>query len=814
MKYIAGLLAIVAIMSSVAMAAGPIGENPIPSAPMGPGNSGPSVYLLERAVNIGIDVDGSGSSINPTDIRGGFYAFTGEKIMYYVLVRDQNGAQDINLVKWVKDGGNEMGPCEEIPVEECYGTPAQGTCSNYGYQQCGTVDGCSLACDRYVDNVGNCDGNLPCDTTIKAAVDAASDNEVICVFDGTYSGAELNKPVKLVSINVHGAKIDCKTSGNGILIKSSDITVDGFEITNCIVGVRSYGGPSTFSNVHIMNNYIHYNSVNGILVVYDTVNNLVIENNIIDDTYSGGGNGIGFGNGATVNGLTIRGNTISNSKGHGIYISGSTVNGLVIEQSSIKANKFEGIMITNSAIVNDLTVSCSDIKGNSGNGLVLRDSASLNNAIVKDTDIQNNLQSGLSFGAGTLNGLTVERCTFSGNGWEDIDIGVHWMGVLTASDININHNSFSGPAWAGVYIADNAVFGANDIVINENNILNGVSNSNTISANAENNWWGCAAGPGNSGCSGATNVDYDPWATSPFTIKKNCPGYTPDQLPICEGTPTSCGIITEEYKCEVETEGCNWLASGDIPALTNLKYDEQTDKVFYCQLTVESQWSGSGEIQVSAEDTAGASGATLAENWDFNPPLIVDVDTNDGNEVTFGEVIKDQEVPGITAPNCERDMKGTLDPDPGRKCQKYILEDMPRGEKLCDVSFSTNKIVVENIGTTTLWTFIAATNFYDSTGMAKCPWTNSLSANQFEYRAIQGSWDSGWRVMPAYAPNMECSGPTLYDTCRGACRIATGCPFDVLAPMNHIEVALKVVWPTPCIGTFDTGDIVVIVRAI
>lgn len=252
-----------------------------------------------------------------------------------------------------------------------------------------------------------------------------------------------------------------------------------------------------------------------------------------------------------------------------------------------------------------------------------------------------------------------------------------------------------------------------------------------------------------------------------------------------------------------------------IEEATNLLYDSQTDKVYVCILTVESEWEGS-EIQVVAEDTYGDSGATVAENWDFNPPLMVDVDTSDGCDVTFGDPVLDQSVPGITEPNCVRDMMEDLDPNGvDRICANYDLAGMKPGAKLCDVSFSENKVVIENIGPpVTLWTFIAATNFYDSTGMAKCPFTNELAANQFEYRAMTGSWDSGWRVMPQYAPSMDCSGPTLMDSCRGGCRISTGCPLDVLPPGNHIEVALKIVWPTPCIGTFDTGDIVVIIRAI
>jgi hypothetical protein len=430
MKKLLGILPVLVAVMATAAIAQPVGEFSIPSGPMGPGNSGPDVFLSYRAVDLGLDVDGSGSSINPTDIRPGFYAFTGERIFYIVVVRDQNGAQDINLVKWVKDSYDEMGPCTDETMYVVDATNSQVDTWNAGY--------CMSPCG-------------------------------------------------------------------------------------------------------------------------------LLENGVVE-----------------VNPDTQKGHIV-------------------------------------------------------------------------------------------------------------------------------------------------------------------------------------------------------------------CP----------EGS----------YKVEIDTS-------------TNLQWDPQLDKLYKCVLTVESQWYGS-EIQVVAEDTDGMSGATLAENWDFNPPLMVDVDTSDGEPLAFGEVILDQDVPFATAPNCVIDIGENLAPDcdgtegsncqgvSGRDCDDYIPDNMDEPQKKCDISFSTNKIVVENIGPpVTLWSFIAATNFYASDGLAKCPFTNELDANQFEYRAMTGSWDSGWRVMPQYAPNMECSGPFLWDTCRGACRISTGCPFDVLPPFNHIEIALKIVWPTPCIGTFDTGDILVIVRAV
>jgi hypothetical protein len=246
-----------------------------------------------------------------------------------------------------------------------------------------------------------------------------------------------------------------------------------------------------------------------------------------------------------------------------------------------------------------------------------------------------------------------------------------------------------------------------------------------------------------------------------------------------------------------------------IDDATNLLYDDQIDSLYNCVVEVEPAWDEDDLIAVKATDLSGAEGQTLEEMWYFNPPLLVDVHTSNGYDLTFGEKVLDQNTPGATAPNCEIGIGENL---ANRNCESYF--NLPDGQKLCDISFSTNRIVIENEGIVDLWPFIAATDFHATSGIATCPFDNTLSANQFEYRALQGSWDSGWRVMPEYSPNLGCSGPSISDTCRGGCRITEGCPINVLGPGRNIQMQLKLVWPTPCIGNFNEGDIYAIVRAV
>ncbi len=285
----------------------------------------------------------------------------------------------------------------------------------------------------------------------------------------------------------------------------------------------------------------------------------------------------------------------------------------------------------------------------------------------------------------------------------------------------------------------------------------------------------------------------------------------------------------------------------EISTSTNLQWDPQTDKLYKCVLTVESidaGWDGS-EIAVVASDTSGDEGQSLTENWNFNPPLEVDIDTSDGEPLAFGNPILDQNAVYATEPNCVNEPNDGLEDLTYRDCTDYVacennevVDCQDRdAEKLCDVSFSTNKLIVRNVGEVNLWAFIASENFYASSGLAKCPFTNELHANQFEYRATSGSYDSGWRLMPQYSSNLQCAGIGLGDSvdfdvlgqCRGGCRIPAGGPgdpdggaqtnpplpgLDILSPTHTIELALKIVWPTPCIGEFDTGNFHVLVRAV
>jgi hypothetical protein len=313
------------------------------------------------------------------------------------------------------------------------------------------------------------------------------------------------------------------------------------------------------------------------------------------------------------------------------------------------------------------------------------------------------------------------------------------------------------------------------------------------------------------------------------------------------------GVCDNPESCEGEP-----VVKIEIDTSTNLQWDFQTDKLYKCVVEVEGNWEGQSDIAVHATDKTDGEGQTVPEMWEFNPALQVDIDTSDGQALEFGPVILDQDAVFVNGDNDIDNNACINTPNDGREdltyrdCTDYVACDgndeaidceYREPYKKCDISFSTNKLKVTNVGSVNLWAFIAATDFHASEGVAKCPYDNTLSANQFEYRATSGSYDSGWRMMPEYSPNLGCAGIGLGDSevseddlgdlffgqCRGGCRIPAGGPgftsggeqtnpvqpgLDILSPTHHIEVMLKLVWPTPCIGTFDEGNIHVLIRAV
>jgi hypothetical protein len=235
-------------------------------------------------------------------------------------------------------------------------------------------------------------------------------------------------------------------------------------------------------------------------------------------------------------------------------------------------------------------------------------------------------------------------------------------------------------------------------------------------------------------------------------------------------------------------------------------FQQSTDKIFTCLLTVEPSWYGESMVGIEARDQAGAvTDNGIAQTWFFNPAIIIDLSTNDG-------------APSIQFEN-------------GYPGQTVM---------------STNKLMITNLaeGGVDLWAFIAADDLTDpSHSGAKCPISNVLDTDKYmEFRCKIGTfeddnWDyiankdtsdsCGWHETNCIKvqEGTETTPKSDWVQCLGALPLLyeenTMGPFRCIAPSVSIiknqasaECQFRLSYPVPCIGSFTEGAFHVIVRAL
>ncbi len=108
------------------------------------------------------------------------------------------------------------------------------------------------------------------------------------------------------------------------------------------------------------------------------------------------------------------------------------------------------------------------------------------------------------------------------------------------SSLTIEKNTIYNAGADGILIRSNA--DASKITIFDNNIygntVNGLTNNDAVhQVDAENNWWGCATGPGTSGCDTVAGlVDYVPWLSE-----------RTEECEVCGEGGGACFIATAAY---------------------------------------------------------------------------------------------------------------------------------------------------------------------------------------------------------------------------------------------------------------------------
>ncbi|NOZ80576.1 MAG: hypothetical protein GXP63_02790 [DPANN group archaeon] len=686
------------------------------------------------------------------------YAFEGEQISWDALVLDKNGIEKIKDVYMALDGAIEAN-CRlrtDVTKNGCYGAPENDACTHYDANQCTTIDGCNLACDRYVDvNTGrNCDGNTPCHPSVQSAVDAASNAETICVYDGSYDeNVNINKGITLQSISGAASTTISSNGGTVVTISSDDVVIDGFTLTN-----GQNAGMGIYAQDH---------------------SDLTIKNNVI----------------------TQIGNSQDDVTGRGIVVvsTSSAVDAIKIVHNQISditsglktgssSTSSAGISIGWTSGTQDIThlqISCNtiyDIKADTSPWSTTKGQGAY----------------GILINHGTQGGQTIGAQIYK-NHIRDLEgLWAHGIGLEgDTPDAVVNLNEVSdltdhkSPSDAvAVQFEDNPSAGTVDV--SQNNFLNNdVGIQNTVSGttvHAENNYWGCSAGPSNSGCagiSGVGSVDYTPWSPSAIDI----PPCNSAPTPICEGTPSSCQLIDDRDKCDTETPGCRWLS----PDICNARIDEEaltdfnpdTMAWYGCLFTVETPNSMSGEhwVTLSVEDLGGLLGvADEKEYWFLNPTVSVTV----SGSVDFGIVR-----PGTNSYSDTLLIENTAEFGSG------VLLDMA----------------------------ISGSDFYDPTSSgAKCPTSNVLKLDRFAYYATNGahktnigvagrtnivgqSSDEGYFGIPYEVADPDMRAPIIEQDGKMTLNGKEFWAGNVLSPGAEIALTFRLALPEPCNGNFNDGSL-------
>ena len=253
-------------------------------------------------------------------------------------------------------------------------------------------------------------------------------------------------------------------------------------------------------------------------------------------------------NNVVVDGFTVQGTDGVGDLGPGIYLPGS-YSGYQILDNIIQDNIF-GLYLNSSGAAQSI-VRHNLVRNNNRSGAASGDGIYSDQGLVNAL-IDQNWVTGQNTSAIDFSSLTASQSgILISNNWLSGRLGMIILRT-TASTISNNAITGSDPAYAaiaifggvnGLTIASNTLTGSAGYALKTvNNLGAGNANQNIVlhfnritgntgglsiagyggTLNAENNWWGCNAGPGHAGCNSVSGpVDANPWLVLRITATPN-----------------------------------------------------------------------------------------------------------------------------------------------------------------------------------------------------------------------------------------------------------------------------------------------------
>jgi len=320
--------------------------------------------------------------------------------------------------------------------------------------------------------------------SIQAAINAASDGDIINVAAGTYTeNVDVNKRVILQAVGA--VTVNPAVSTDHIFhVTASHVTIDGFTLVGDSLEPTSRGilldsgvTGCTITN----NNYSRTNAEDAIAIYLDSADSNIVQSNTL--TFSAGGTGISV---QSSDHNLVKNNTVTlpgvgqaiwvDSSSHNL-VQGNTLNntlGLVSNAAPSTGNTIKGNTISNTTIgmrivasftlpVSDTTVIGNILTG-CGNGIqITSDGAALSNLTIT----KNIFQSGTSAAIAVVKAPAGSSITISNN-----DVSSNTAGIYIGADAD----------------ATLVTAGPNNSIVN--NTSYAAKNLSSQSLNAQSNWWG------------------------------------------------------------------------------------------------------------------------------------------------------------------------------------------------------------------------------------------------------------------------------------------------------------------------------------
>ncbi len=384
--------------------------------------------------------------------------------------------------------------------------------------------------------------------SIQAAIDAASDDDVIEISDGAYlENIIIDLPITLQSTN---GKLNSSINGDGstptILVTSDGVTIDGFTITNVGGANAVYSNNNsdiTIQNCRIMDvgsASLSGTPVHALLIEAsaNTIDNIQILDNMIM--------ALDGGQGGSVSAITI----------------GFSTGNFDVTNTIIDGNMISDIDASN------LPFASYPAGGRGAYGILINLGSGSGSGEVTSPQITNNTLS-------DLEGLWTHGIGLEGN-TPGADVSGNDISDLT------DHKSPSDAI--AIFVEDNN--GAATTRIKNNNFSStsiGVANITGVEVDARLNWWSDASGPGliaeGSGVSVSSDVLYCPWLTAPYVAG-----------PPVTNNASVQNINTGEYFCSIQEAIDHASTSADdVLEILEADYTEPGQIVIDKALTLQGQ---------------------------------------------------------------------------------------------------------------------------------------------------------------------------------------------------------------------------------